>query len=255
MKKLLLISILVSRVGICFGQESELFGIEYASYQGKPVKNTDSAEVSFSEVEIAALFPVLSKEKFTFIAGGVYRLVIPEGDQRQTESNLFFLGAKLIGAYKLTDKSQLVLSAIPALSTTTDSRGISSDNILMQGALLYRKKVSEKFFYTLGVLSTSRFGSPLILPSVGLSHLGEKIKLVINRPFFIKTTWNHKSSFSYGLKLSVNGSQYNIDNEVVNGVEVDVVNFSRLRIGPELQCRIKGPLVFTLYGGLAASYV
>jgi len=101
-------------------------------------------------------------------------LVIPEGDQRQTESNLFFLGAKLFGAYKLTDKSQLVLSAIPALSTPTDSRGISSDNLLMQGAFLYRKNVSEMFSYTLGVLSTSRFGSPLVVPSVGLYHLGKK---------------------------------------------------------------------------------
>jgi len=79
------------------------------------------------------------------------------------------------------------------------------------------------------------------------------MKLDVNLPFLISTRWNYKNAFSYGLKLSVNGSQYNFEDESFNGNEVDVANFSRLRFGPEIQYRVKGPIVLTLFGGVAAN--
>ena len=239
-------------LGPCLGQDIELFGVEYARYPSAKVTDTDSLESSFTEYEVAILIPAVKKERFNLLLGGTYRLIIPEGDG-PSDANLFFLGANIIGAYSLSQNKQLVLAALPATSTTTDSRGVTSDNFLMQGALLYKKIVSHKFSYTLGILSTSRFGSPIVVPSLGLIYKGEKIKLDINLPFLIQPTWNYQNDFSYGLKLSVNGSQYNFDEESFNGDQVDVANFSRLRIGPELQYRLRGPLVFTLFGGITAS--
>ena len=237
----------------CPGQEIELLGVEYARYPSSKVTTADSLETSFTEYEVAALFPAVRKEKFNLLLGGTYRLVAPEGDNRPSDARLFFLGANIVGAYRLSENKELVLAALPAASTTTDSRGITSDNFLMQGALIFRKKVSEKFSYTIGALSTSRFGSPIVIPSLGLSHTGEKMKLDINLPFLIRSTWNYQNPFSYGLKLSINGSQYNFDEESFSGDQVDVANFSRVRIGPALQYRVRGPLVLTLYGGIAAN--
>ncbi|MEO1255359.1 MAG: DUF6268 family outer membrane beta-barrel protein [Bacteroidota bacterium] len=253
MKNFLSIVVFHTVLGACLGQEIELLGMEYARYPSSKVTTTDSLEASFTEYEVAALFPAVREEKFNLLLGGTYRLVAPEGNDRLSEANLFFLGANIIGSYSLSGNKQLVLVALPAASTTTDSRGITSDNFLMQGALLFRKKVSESFSYTIGALSTSRFGSPIVIPSLGLSHTGEKMKLDINLPFLIRSIWNYQNPFSYGLKLSVNGSQYNFDEESFSGDQVDVANFSRIRIGPELQYRVKGPLVFTLYGGIAAN--
>ncbi len=253
MNKRLLPLIFSLSLGTSFSQDIELFGVEYARYPSAKVTTVDSLEASFTEYVVTALIPAVKKERFNLLLGGTYRLVTPDGDDRPSDANLFFLAANIFGAYSLSDNKQLVLVALPAASTTTDSRGITSDNFLMQGALLYRKEVSERFSYTLGVLSTTRFGSPLVMPSVGLLHKGEKMKLDVNLPFLIQSIWNYQNTFSYGLKLSVNGSQYNFDEESFNGDQVDVANFSRLRIGPELQYRIKGPLVFTVYGGITVN--
>lgn len=252
MKGPICIALLFTGLGSIRGQDFELFGMEYARYPSAALTTSDSLEANFTEYEAKLLFPAIRKEKFSLLVGGTYRLVIPDNDAGTSESNLFFLSANLIGAYNLSDNQRLILSAIPATSTTTNSRSFTSDNFLMQGALLYRKKVSEKFSYSLGVLSTSRFGAPLVIPSLGMSHEGERMKLDINLPLLIQSMWNYRNAFSYGLKLSVNGSQYNFEDESFNGSEVDLARFSRVRIGPQLQYRIKGPLVFTLSGGIAA---
>lgn len=246
----LLLSIVL---GTCLAQDIEVMGMEYARYPSVKTSVADSLESSFTEYEIAALFPAVRKEKFSLLLGGTYRLVVPEGEDRPSNANLFFLGANIYGAFSLSESQRLILAAIPAASTTTDSRGITSDNFLMQGALLYRKTVNERFSYTLGVLSTSSFGSPLVVPSLGLTYKREKMKLDVNLPFLIQSTWNYQNDFSYAFKIAVNGSQYNFENQFFNGNEVDLANFSRIRIGPELRYRIKGPLVFSLFGGIAAN--
>lgn len=64
--------------------------------------------------------------------------------------------------------------------------------------------------------------------------------------------WNYAKPFSYGFKIDVNGSQYNLNNESFNGAEVDLLRFSRVRLGPEFQYRIAGPLVFELFAGIVA---
>lgn len=235
------------------GQDIELLGVEYSRYPSAAVTSSDSLEANFTEYEVRLQFPAIKKEKFSLLIGGTYRLVTPDSDAGTFESNLYFLSTNFVGAYSLSDNQQLIIGVVPAISTTTNARGFTSDNYLMQGALLYRKKVSERFSYSFGVLSTSRFGAPIILPSLGMSHEGEKMKLDINLPLLIQSMWNYQNAFSYGLKLSVNGSQYNFEEESFNGSEVNLARFSRVRLGPQLQCVIKGPLVFTLYGGIAAN--
>ena len=253
MRKMFFMSILSVFLSKGFWQDLELLGLEYARYPDASIEESDSVEVNFTEIEIAAMFPAVRKDQFSLLAGGTYRHITPESTEREFESDLFFLSLRLVGVIKLTDKESLILNAAPAISTTDDSGRFKGENFLMQGGALYQKKVSERFSYTLGILSTSRFGSPLVLPSIGISHLGEKMRLDVNLPLLIRTMWNYKNPFSYGLKLSVNGSQYNFDNQNIGTNEVDLARLSRNRIGPEIQYRIKGPLVFTLFGGIAAN--
>ncbi len=253
MSKILFLFAICIAFGNCFGQDIEFLGLEYALYPSSKVSSVDSLASGFTELEMALLIPTVIKKRFNLLLGGVYRLVIPEGDNRTSNVNLFFLGANIIAAYNFSERKQLILTAIPATSTTTDSRGLATDNFLMQGGLLYRKTVSSVFTYTLGLLSTSRFGSPIVVPALGILYKTEKIKLTVNLPFLIQSTWNYQGNLAYSLKIAVNGSQYNFENEFYNEDQLDVVNFSRIRIGPELQYRIKGPLLVSLYGGIAAN--
>lgn len=77
------------------------------------------------------------------------------------------------------------------------------------------------------------------------------MRLEITLPSKISATWNYNKRFSYGIKFAVNGSQYSVDGETSSGIPVNQVRFSRVTLGPELGYRLKGPLVFSLYGGMA----
>lgn len=252
MKKIFGTILLLAIVGNCLGQEFELLEVEYARYPNAALNNLDSIEAIISEYQVSFLLPVRQKEKWSFLAGATYRLVVPESADRQSSDDLFFLGLRLAGVLNLSGNKQLIVSAFPAISTTDEPGSFSGNNFLMQGGVLFKNQMSEQFSYSLGVISTSRFGRPLILPSLGMTREGDKMKLDINLPFFVKTRWNYTNRFSYGLKFDVNGSQYNLNNETFNGSEVDLLRFSRVRLGPEFQYRITGPLVLELFAGIAA---
>jgi len=253
MKRIYILILFLSIAGVSSGQDIELFSLEYGRYSGAKVQSNDTLEASFVEYELKALFPAVRQEKFSLLAGGVYRLTVPEGSDRISGSNLFFLAVNVVGSFKLSDKVKLLATAIPALSTTSDTKIFTSDNFLMQGAILYHKKVSDRFTYRFGALSTSRFGSPIIVPSLGLSHQGRRMKLDLNLPFLMSVLWDYKKDFSYGIKLSLNGSQYNVEEETFNGNETDAANFSRIRVGPQIQHRLKGPIVIGAFAGMAVN--
>lgn len=244
--------LLLAIVGNCLGQEFELLEVEYARYPKASLQKVDSIEATISEYQFSFLLPAVRKEKWSFLAGATYRLVVPESADRQSNDDLFFLGLRLAGVFNVSDNKQLIVSAFPAISTTEEPGSFSGNNFLMQGGVLYKTLKTEQFSYSFGIISTSRFGRPLILPSFGLTRLGDKMKLDMNLPFYVKTMWNYPNRFSYGLKFDVNGSQYNLNNETFNGSEVDLLRFSRVRLGPEFQYRIVGPLIFELFAGIAA---
>ncbi|WP_111672024.1 DUF6268 family outer membrane beta-barrel protein [Algoriphagus litoralis] len=244
--------LLIALAGNCWGQEFELLEVEYARYPKASVSKTDSIEAIISEYQVSFLLPAIQKEKWSLLVGATYRLVVPESADRQSNDDLFFLGLRFAGVFNLSENKQLIVSAYPAISTTDEPGSFSGNNFLMQGGILFKTQKNEQVSYSIGVISTSRFGRPLILPSLGLTRLGNKMKLDMNLPFFVKTMWSYTNRFSYGLKFDVNGSQYNLNNETFNGSEVDLVRFSRVRLGPEFQYRIVGPLFIELFAGIAA---
>jgi len=251
--KIKLFTVLLScSIGACFSQDIELFGLEYAHYPSVSSTENDSLEVSLTEYEVSALFPVLRKEKFSLLTGGTYHLVIPDNNEETLDNNFYSLGFNLIGAYTLSEKASLAFNIFPSFAASSNSPTFSGDSFVMQGGVFYSKKVSDKFSYNIGVISTTQFGSPIFLPLFGMSHKGEKMRLDINLPSSLTAKWNYKKRFSYGLRFSVNGSLYSLDEQTGFGANVDQVRFSRVRLGPEFTYRLKGPLVFSLFGGMAA---
>ena len=248
-----LLTLLVSfSLGTSFSQDVELLGVEYARYPSVSSTENDSLEVSLTEYEISVLLPVLMKEKFNLLAGGTYQLVVPENNEETLENNFYSLGINLTGIYSLSEKARLVINAFPSVAASSGSKMFSGESFIMQGGLIYNKKVNDRFSYNLGIISTSRFGSPIFLPLLGVTHSGEKVRFNVNLPSSLSATWNYKNPFSYGLRFSVNGSQYSLDEQTDFGAQVDQVRFSRVRLGPEITYRAKGPLVFSIFCGMAA---
>lgn len=114
---------------------------------------------------------------------------MPDNSAIQVQSNLFLLGLRVLVAYTISENQRIIFNAFPAISTTDDARSFHEDNYLFQGGILFNKTVNERFAYTLGVLSTSRFGSPLVIPSVGFLYETERSigAIILNLPlsFFI----------------------------------------------------------------------
>jgi len=239
----------------CLGQTLEPFKVEYANYPFSQITSNDTVEVRFQEFEVGAILPIVRKEKLNLLGGAVFRMVLPENTIQEFESDLIFLGIRLIGIYKLSSGNEIVLNAFPAISTADNTQTFSGENFLMQGGLFYRHHVNERLFYTLGVISTSRFGRPLVLPLLGVSYRAEKFSFSANLPILLEAKWNYMNPFSFGLKASANGSQYNVQNESESGNQFDLIRFSRVQIGGLLEYRIKGPLTVSIFGGVAASRI
>lgn len=238
---------------VLHAQDLSPFSLNYAFFPSTSMEDQENAEIQIHEIEVSALIPFRMKKRLSFLAGASYRHVFPESNLDPANSSLFFLGANAFGIYKYTDSAMLVFNFLPAISTSSNSRRINTENILLQGGIFFRKIKSPRFSYLIGVLSTSRFGRPIILPALGLTYEPRHIRMHLNFPFGAEFLHKPTDRFSYGLDLSLNGSQYNFNEVNVNGVEIDLARFSRVTLGPIINYRIKGPLWITLMGGVAAN--
>lgn len=234
------------------GQGLSPFKAEYAYYPNSNLNEFDTAETQIHEFELSVLVPLRMQKKLAFLAGATYRHAFPETSLDLVKSNLFFLGFNAFGIYKFSDSAMLVVNVLPAISTSGNSRNINSDNVLWQGGVFFRKIRNDRFSYLLGVLSTSRFGRPIVLPAVGLTYETQSLKLNFNFPIEAEALHKLNERFSYGLHLSLNGSQYNFNDIMVNNTNVDLARFSRVALGPVINYRIKGPLHFSISAGLTA---
>ncbi len=232
-------------------QDFELFGLEYSYFPDAAVRNSsDSVNINFNDFELSALAPIKASEQLYFLVGGNYRFIDPKSSETQIEPNLHFIALRLSTVINFSRDNSLMVTFNPAISSTLNS-SLTRDDFLFLGNIIYRKKVSEVFSYAVGAAYTSRFGRPLALPIGALFYRGNKFSLNATLPIEIQATWNPNKQFTYGLKASVNGSQYNLpDGTIIGGVEMNVLNFSGLQVGPEIGIRIKGPLHLTLFGGL-----
>lgn len=234
-------------------QDLSIVEAEYAHFPSSNLNEYDSAETEINEFELSVLLPFRMKSKLSFLAGATYRHIFPSTSLDQVKSNLYFLGFNAYGIYKFSDSNMLVLNILPAISTSGNSGNLSSKNLLWQGGIFFRKIQSPKFSYLFGLLSTSRFGRPILLPALGLSYETPSLKFYVNFPFEAEALHKLNERFSYGLNLSLNGSQYNFNNVTVNNTEVDLARFTRFTFGPVIIYNIRGPFYMSLSAGLTGN--
>jgi hypothetical protein len=250
--KLLLIIYLFSIGNFVYAQTPELFKVAYSYLPEQTIKESnDSVKASFSEFETSFLTPIKAGDKLLLLVGATYRMVFPLSTINELETRLYFIAMRLSAIFNIDEKQRLIGMVIPAISSTLQG-ALTGDDFLTQASLGYYRDVSKRFNYGVGVIYTSRFGSPLVLPLIALNHKREKVRYAITLPVFLQATWAYNKNLNYGIKFSVNGSQYNPAQDAqFNAISIDDVNFSRVLFGPELGIRLKGPVYLTLYGGIS----
>ena len=234
-------------------QNFELLNIEYAVFPEVSVQEDGSREeIQLNEYGIQLNIPMLFKEKqLAFIHGLTYRYVQPAASTVAIEKDLHYISYSLSFLTQISTPWRMLVRYNPAISSDL-SADLSSNDFLHQGSVLFTKTVSKKFSWGIGGIYTSRFGSPLAIPILQLKHEKDNFKLNVLLPTRISTMWNAKEKLSCGIDLSVSGSQYHI-NSSFNQANIDVVNFSRVVLAPQLNYQIADPVILSIALGIATA--
>lgn len=246
-------------IGVCLfafnigAQDLEILKVQYSYLPNGQIADSTIADekIDFSEYTISVLLPAIMGDKFHLLAGGTFNLAFPQSANNEANTKLYFMGLRFIGAYDLNEKNRLIATWVPSISSTLED-DLSGDDFLTQASISYSRLATDSLRYGFGVMYTSRFGFPQALPLLTCSYLRAKVRYDIRLPISIRATWDYDAKFSYGLKLSVNGSQFNASQGAIyEGVPIDAVNFSRILLGPEFGIRLKEKLYLTLFAGVS----
>lgn len=233
-------------------QAPELFALQYNYLpQVSAIETADTASVGFSEIAISFLVPIQPNEKWAILLGAGYGLVQPRSELSELNTELHFIALQCTTAFEINQRSHIIGVVLPAISSTLQDP-LSFDDFLTQASLSYVRKVNDAFLYGFGALFTSRFGFPQLFPLLMLQYKTQKVQFQLNMPTLAQATWNYDKRLSYGIKIAVNGSQFNAARDAAyNQIPVDAFNFSRILIGPEVSIGLKNNLFLDFFGGLA----
>lgn len=242
-------------------QSLQLVGFSFTRFPGAVVKDTPlNQKVEVNEYNFFVNLPKqLKNEKTTLINGLQYRLVTPLVDNDLNLGldgrNLHLVGYRLSVLQQLTNDWKVLLSLNPTLSSSFNTQ-LAGEDFLMNGALLFVKKKSERFSYGGGIAYLSSFGEPAFIPTLQLTLSSEKSKLQMLLPRRI--VYDHYfGKWTAGLKIEANGSRYNVDynrTNTRNDTElVDMLAYAHVVFGPSLKYRLGKAIQLEASGGIAVA--
>lgn len=242
-------------------QNLQLAGFSFTRFPGTAVKDSPlNQEIEVNEYNFFLNFPKqLKNEKTILIHGLQYRLVTLSVDNDLNldldGQNLHLIGYRLTALHQLSNDWNVLVSLNPTLSSTFNN-ALEGDDFLFNGALHFMKKKSDRFSYGGGIAFTSRFGEPILIPTLQLTYSAEKDKLQVLLPRGI-TYDRYFGKFTVGLQLAASGSRYNVNyarTNVLNDIEpVDKLAYTRVIFGPTLSYRIGKVIQLEACGGITAA--
>lgn len=228
-------------------QDIDLLKLQYNYLPDATLKESDdSARSSFHEWHASLVLPVSRNQKWTVLFGGLFNLVYPQSNLNAANSRLYFIALQCTTVYKLSDKHKIVGLFLPGISSTLEDP-LSTKDFLAQFGFSYLISPNPSLTYGIGGVYNSSFGFPLVLPLLSLQYQKGHSLYDFTFPSHIKAIWNYLKPISYRLKASINGSQYNTpDQSQFNGNPIEVINFSRVLIDPELNFELRSQIHLSL---------
>ena len=239
----------------------KLAGFSFTRFPGAGVTDSPlNREIELNEYNFFVNLPMrLKNEKTVLINGLQYKLVIPTADNDVALNidgqHLHVVGYSLTVVHQLKNDWRALIVLSPTLSSTFN-QPLEGDDFLFNGTVQFIKRKSEKLSYGGGILATSRFGDPIILPSLQLTHKTDRSKFQVILPRGI-TYERYYGKLTAGLKAEVDGSLYNVNysrTTLLNEVQpVDKVGYTRVVLGPSLSYRLGKVIQLEASGGISVA--
>lgn len=228
--------------------------LRYSFYPESKVDDAgDSINIGFQEIEAGITVPVRISDKLAVLTGIYYAELTTSSNIDEFSNDLHFISLNFTWAYLISEKNSLIFLFYPSVSSSLEDP-INGDDFLIFWGAIFSRKVSEQFNYGIGAVYTPRLGRPMVLPIVRLNVLKENFYFEFNFPQLIQAKWNTSGTFSYGIKMALDGSQFSLaDDAILRNSEVNALNFSRTILGPEVDINIINNLYFTIHGGFVTN--
>ncbi|MEL6557560.1 MAG: DUF6268 family outer membrane beta-barrel protein [Bacteroidota bacterium] len=238
-----------------WSQELQLAGFNFTRFPGAEVADAPlNQKIEVNEYNFFVNLPKQLKNEKTIVLNGLqYKLTTPFADNDLAlgidGQNLHLIGYRLTVLHQLKKDWSLIAMINPTLSSTFNVP-LEGDDLLVNGTIQAVRKKSDRFHYGGGLLVTSRFGNPILLPTIQLKWKSEKSQFHVFLPRSI-TYDRYYKRFTAGIHAVVDGSLYNVNFEL-NAEPVDKVAYTRVTAGPKFSYRLGKILQLEASGGVVA---
>lgn len=245
-----------------YSQDFKLAGIHYAHYPNSAIKDVSgNQETSFHEFGAFVNFPKKFKNDKTALINGVgYGFVevtmnnFPSLQTSEYQKKLQVFYYKLTLAHKWNEKWSLLVNLKPTIASDFEEK-ISTDDLVFQGGFIATRTINNKFKIGAGVVNSTRWGSPIVLPVVNMHYKYNRHNLNALLPMNIKYTYSllPEEKLKLGVKYARNGANFNILASDMS--EIDKINYSRANIGLLANHQLTKILRLEAYGGISTGRI
>lgn len=145
-----------------------------------------------------------------------------------------------------------MFSVKPSLASDFEQK-ISSDDLVFQGAALATRILNDRYKIGAGVISTTQFGNPRIIPAINFHYKKNRHEINSLLPLNFKYTYRLLPSekLELGLKYTLKGANFNIYDK--NLPNVDKINYSRVNVGILTNYQITKMFRIEVFGGISTN--
>lgn len=259
--KLLLtaVALLLTITGVT-AQDFKLAGADYLYYPKARLKDgASSRQVSSQETNVYINVPKpLKNGKMIMVNGlqfGSVRVNSYSDIQSRKEAHDFYkIAYTFMLIYRLNEKWMLVGRLTPTLASDFDDKS-NRDDFLMQGSLLANKKINENLLVGGGLVYSTRFGKPLLIPGFQLKFEQRRQLLFLFLPAVVDYSYQvtREEKLRVGFKAMLNGANFNSSVDNFSGTTaVDRLNYVAVNLGPTVRYRFAKMVQLEVSGGLNA---
>lgn len=231
-----------------------LFSSSYSHY---PESNLANGQINVDVLEnvVNMAFPIKPKKTYVSVrfVHSFFRLKTKFDNEsyriNETYQSFEFGG----GLIKILPKHwRLVATFNPSIASDFKSE-IHKDDWIFRSNLLATKRINHHSSFTIGMLFTSRFGNPLILPMLGYTHKKKDWTTRILLPAFAYVRKQIWKNVQFGVKMTIESNVYNADfrNHSFNNELINRLAYTRILIGPELLIPVYKSVYINFTGGIA----
>lgn len=240
-------------------QDMRLAGIEYFNYPKVKLKDDASNnEASFQEFGAFINYPRQLKNKKTILMNGIqYGRVNTTLYNNVTSAENELVFHKISYSFTLIQRFNEKLTFVGRLTPTLASDfedGLSGNDFVMQGSLMMLKRYSEKVLGGAGVFYTTRFGRPLVIPSVQYQYKNDRHAWNIFLPVFLNYGYkvDKKEKLGVGFRAAINGANFNVSaTSFPSSTAMDNLNYARANIGPYINYQVTKLLLVEAFSGIS----